>query len=94
MTTARTELQAMLKENREALTTNLADVFRRNIEDIIAAGVDADFVIETALIVSMVQGMKARGSTEMGAYLRRCADHFETAADAGVEFPAPDHVSH
>lgn len=90
----RTEIVKLMGENREALQANLSDLWRRNAEDLIAAGLPAGEVVETMITVAMVQGMKVSGATVMANYLRSCADKFDFSADCGVEYPAPEPAKH
>ena len=57
--TTRTDSVKMLSENRDVLEANLHEVWRRQAEDLVAAGLDPKDVVETMISVSITQGIKA-----------------------------------
>ena len=84
--TTRTDIVKMLSENRELLETNLNEVWRRQAEDIMAAGIDPKEVVETMISVAITQGMKVYGPGRMAEVLHNQAAVFEVCAEEGVEF--------
>ena len=81
-----TDIVKMLAENREFVEANLNELWRRQAEDMMAAGINQKDVAETMLSVAAVQCMKVHGSARMVEVLRQQADVFEVCAEEGVEF--------
>lgn len=90
----RTKVVQFLRDHRETVGENLADLWRRQAEDMIAAGISRKDVAETMISVALVQGMLAHGASVMVEALRRQAEVFEVAAEQGVEYPVANPFKH
>ena len=88
--TTRTDIVKMLSENRDVLEANLHEVWRRQAEDLMAAGVPAHEVSGSMVAVALTQEVLVHGTTQVAETLRRQLELIELAAEHGVERPAPE----
>lgn len=93
-TAPRAAIAKMIGENKESISGQMENFWRRWVEDLVAGGVCEHAVVEAMLVVAMTQCVKIAGTTVTSDYLQRCVDKIRDASDAGVEFLAADVVRH